>query len=207
MKSSRLVPIIIIVAIAAFVIYSMQGGSPDNHEATIQQERTEKAAFMKSNSGSPFLKDNIPFEELSYFPIDETYRVKASLQSIDHKKVVLLSTSDGQEQKYLEYAYAEFKLNGKDCRLLILELMDSGPQRGKLFLAFADETSGAETYGAGRYLDVKKVPAATSIILDFNLAYNPYCAYNDSYSCPFPPRENILKIPVVAGEKNYHPAQ
>jgi uncharacterized protein (DUF1684 family) len=82
--------------------------------------------------------------------------------------------------------------------------MDMGPLRGKLFLAFADATSGIETYGAGRYLDVKKVPAATSIELDFNLAYNPYCAYNENFSCPFPPKENVLKVAILAGEKSYH---
>jgi uncharacterized protein (DUF1684 family) len=73
-----------------------------------------------------------------------------------------------------------------------------------LFLAFADKTSAAETYGAGRYLDVKKVPGAASVTLDFNEAYNPYCAYNDGYSCPFPPKENILEVAIQAGERTYH---
>ena len=204
MKSSRIIPIILVLAIAAFVFYSMQGGAPENYQAEIQKDRDDKAEFMKSNDESPFLKDSIQFEALNYFPIDEKFRVKAKLESIDGKKVVLLVTSDGLEQKYLEYAYAVFELNETEHRLLILELMDMGPNRGKLFLAFADETSGNETYGAGRYLDVKKVPAATSVILDFNLAYNPYCAYNDTYSCPFPPKENILKTAINAGEKNYH---
>ncbi len=206
MKSSRLVPVILILAVAAFVIYSLQGGSSDeDYLASIQKDRNEKAEFMKSGNGSPFLKDSIPFTELLYFSVDAKYRVKAKLQPIEGKKVVILTTSDGNEQKYLEYAYAIFSLDGIENRLLILELMEMGPQRGKLFLAFADQTSGAETYGAGRYLDVKKVPAATSVILDFNLAYNPYCAYNDSYSCPFPPKENILNVSILAGEKNYHP--
>jgi uncharacterized protein len=206
MKSSRFVPFIIILAVAAFVIYSLQGGSSDeDYLASIQKDRNEKAEFMKSGNGSPFLKDSIPFTELHYFSVDAKYRVKAKLQPIEGKKVVILATSDGNEQKYLEYANAIFSLDGIENNLLILELMEMGPQRGKLFLAFADETSGAETYGAGRYLDVKKVPAATSVILDFNLAYNPYCAYNDSYSCPFPPKENILNVPILAGEKNYHP--
>jgi len=206
MKSSRLVPIIIILALVAFVIYSLQGGSTDEeYLANIQKDRNEKTEFMKSGNGSPFLKDSIPFTELHYFPIDQKYKVKAKLQPIDNKKVVILATSDDNQQKYLEYATAIFSLDGIENRLLILELMEMGPQRGKLFLAFADQTSGAETYGAGRYLDVKKVPAATSIILDFNLAYNPYCAYNDSYSCPFPPKENILSVSILAGEKNYHP--
>lgn len=205
MKSSRLVPLVLILAIAAFIIYSLQGGSStEDYTTSIQKERSDKEKFMKSGEGSPFLKDSIDFTGLHYFSIDEKYRIKAKLAPIENKKVIILSTSDGQEQKYLEYAVAEFTLDGLENSLLILELMEMGPQRGKLFLAFADETSGNETYGAGRYLDVKKVPAASSVILDFNLAYNPYCAYNDSYSCPFPPRENILKLAIKAGEKNYH---
>lgn len=205
MKSSRLVPLIILLAVIGFIIYSLQGGSSkEDYTASIQKDRSEKEEFMNSGEGSPFLKDSVPFTGLQYFPIDEKYRIKAALEPIEDKKVVILSTSDGKEQKYLEYAFATFSLEGIENKLLILELMEMGPQRGKLFLAFADETSGDESYGAGRYLDVKKVPAATSVVLDFNLAYNPYCAYNDSYSCPFPPKENILKIPIKAGEKNYH---
>ncbi len=205
MKSSRLVPLIILLAVIGFIIYSLQGSSSnEDYTASIQKDRSEKEEFMNSGEGSPFLKDSVPFTGLQYFPIDEKYRIKAALEPIEDKKVVILSTSDGKEQKYLEYAFASFSLEGIENKLLILELMEMGPQRGKLFLAFADETSGDETYGAGRYLDVKKVPAATSVVLDFNLAYNPYCAYNDSYSCPFPPKENILKIPIKAGEKNYH---
>lgn len=205
MKSSRLVPLIILLAVIGFIIYSLQGGSSkEDYPVSIQKDRSEKEEYMKSGDGSPFLKDSVPFTGLQYFPIDEKYLVKAKLEPIENKKVVILSTSDGKEQKYLEYAFATFTLEGIENKLLILELMEMGPQRGKLFLAFADETSGDETYGAGRYLDVKKVPAATSVVLDFNLAYNPYCAYNDSYSCPFPPKENILKIPIKAGEKTYH---
>lgn len=160
--------------------------------------------FMKGEAGSPFNQDSVPFNGLHFFPADVKYRVKAKLKPIDGKKVVILSTSDGKEQKYLEYAFAEFNLDETENRLLILEVMETGPQRGKLFLAFSDETSGRETYGAGRYLEVKKVPAAKSVELDFNLAYNPYCAYNDRYSCPFPPKENILKVAIRAGEMNYH---
>jgi hypothetical protein len=88
--------------------------------------------------------------------------------------------------------------------LLILESIESGPLRGTLFLAFADGTSARETYGAGRYLDVKKVVGAATVELDFNKAYNPYCAYADHFSCPLPPRENILDIAIRAGEKSYH---
>lgn len=206
MKKSKAISVIVIAAVAAFVIYSMQGNetTSEDYAAFIQKERTEMETFLKSGTGSPFSQDSISFDGLKFFPADVKYRIKAKLKPIDGKKVVLLATSDGKEQKYLEYAFAEFELDGVQNQLLILEVMEMGPQRGKLFLAFSDETSGIETYGAGRYLDVKKVPAAKSVELDFNLAYNPYCAYNDKYSCPFPPKENLLKTAIRAGEMNYH---
>jgi uncharacterized protein (DUF1684 family) len=116
----------------------------------------------------------------------------------------VLTTSTGEEERYLDYAWAIFDLDGTEHRLLVLEIMSMGPNRGKLFLAFADETSARETYGGGRYLDLKKIPAATTIELDFNKAYNPYCAYNENYSCPLPPPENLLKVAILAGEKSYH---
>ncbi len=205
MKRSNLILFIGLIAVITLIIYSLQGGkSAADYQAFVEKDRKDKEQYMKSGEGSPFLKDTIPFEGLKYFPVNEKFNIKAKLEPIEEKKVLILSTSDGKEQKYLEYAYAIFDLDGVENKLLILEVMDMGPQRGKLFLAFADESSGIETYGAGRYLDVKKVPAASSIDLDFNLAYNPYCAYTDSFSCPFPPKENILKVAILAGEKTYH---
>ena len=228
MKSSHILILVFIVSIIGFVFYSLSGGVSDKEYAhSIQQEREVKDAFMKNDSGSPFrsvralteeqtqqeeqtlVKEEVAdstevIEPLKYFPPDLKYILVANLEPIANKKIILLPTSDGKEQNYLEYAYAIFNLNGVECKLLILEIMDMGPQRGKLFLAFADATSAIETYGAGRYLDIKKVPGASSITLDFNQAYNPYCAYSDIFSCPFPPKENILKIAIKAGEKSYH---
>ena len=205
MKRSNLLLALGLIAVVAIIIYSLQGGkSAADYQAFIDKERKDKDEFMKSEEGSPFQKDTIPFEGLKYFPANEKYNIKAKLEPIEEKKVMLLGTSDGKEQKYLEYAYAIFDLEEVENKLLILELMDAGPLRGQLFLAFADATSGLETYGAGRYLDVKKVAAATSIEVDFNLAYNPYCAYNENFSCPFPPKGNVLKVAILAGEKSYH---
>ncbi len=205
MKRSNLFIFTGLIAVISLIFYSLQDGkSTADYQAFIEKERQEKDELMKSGDGSPLLADTIPFEGLKYFPVNEKYNIKAKLEPVEEKKVVLLGTSDGKEQKYLEYAYAIFDMDGIENKLLILELMDAGPLRGKLFLAFADESSGIETYGAGRYLDVKKVAAATSIDLDFNLAYNPYCAYTENFSCPFPPKENILKVAILAGEKTYH---
>ena len=206
MKFSQLISIIFVLGIVGFIFYSISGGeSKEEFAKQMQQKRAEKELFMKNDEGSPFKTDStIKFTTLHYFSPDINFRISANLIPIEHKKVVVLPTSDGLEKKYLEYAYAEFKLEGKENKLLILEIMDAGPYRGTLFLAFADETSAHETYGAGRYLDLKKIPGATSITLDFNQAYNPYCAYSDHFSCPFPPKENVLKIAIKAGEKSYH---
>lgn len=176
---------------------------PDAFAAATRAEWEQKEKFLREDPASPFRGQPGEFKAPSYFPPNMSYVVKARLVPIEEKKVRVVITSTGEQTQYLEYAWAMFSLHDRVNQLLILEIMDMGPTRGKLFLAFADETSARETYGGGRYLDVKKVPAATSIELDFNKAYNPYCAYNDSYSCPLPPRENILPIAIQAGEKSY----
>ncbi|MBY0434462.1 MAG: DUF1684 domain-containing protein [Cyclobacteriaceae bacterium] len=206
MKIKNILPVTLVVLIISVLLYSLSGSGEDEaaYIASIKTEREEKNTFLKTSEESPFKDSLDTFQGLSYFDIDSRYRVKAKLEPVKNKKVVLLGTSDGKENRYLEFAHAVFEIEGAEQRLLILEVMDMGPVRGTLFLAFADETSARETYGAGRYLDVKKVPGATSIELDFNKAYNPYCAYNDQYSCPLPPPENILRVAIKAGEKNYH---
>lgn len=204
MKTKNIIVILIVVVVVAGVYYSFTGNeTSEAYIAKIEQLRKEKNNSMQAGDDSPF-SDSIEFKGLEYFPIDAAYRFNAKLTEIDQKKTISLPTSDGKHKSYLTYAYAEFELDGIKNKLLILEIIDMGPYRGTLFLAFADKTSAHETYGAGRYLDVKKVPGASSITLDFNEAYNPYCAYNNNYSCPFPPNENILEVALRAGEKTYH---
>jgi len=195
----------ILLAISSLVYFSLSTGpSGEEYATSIQADRRRKNESMINGSESPFKDSKEPFDSLSYFPPDPRYRIVADLEPIRQKQVRLLITNRSAYQRYLDYAWATFQLDGQDCKLLILEVMDMGPNRGKLFLAFADETSTKETYGGGRYMDLKKVPAATTIELDFNKAYNPYCAYNHNYSCPLPPPENLLKVPILAGEKLYH---
>lgn len=204
LKNIILVGVVLIAVVSIY--YSFSGGeTSETYIAKIKTMREEKDHDMRTAADSPFAKDTTQtFKGLNYFSIDAAYRISAKLVAIENKKTILLPTSDGKEKSYLEYAYAEFEMQGVQNKLLILEIMDMGPYRGTLFLSFADKTSAKETYGAGRYLDVKKIPGATSVTLDFNQAYNPYCAYNDNFSCPFPPKENILTISIEAGEKTYH---
>lgn len=205
MKSKNVIFLIASVVVVISVIYSFRGGSDDAaYVEEIIKEREEKDRFMRTSKDSPFAKDPEDFKELVYYPPDPKYKIIADLNPIESKKTVTLATNDGKEENYLEYAYAEFDLDGYHHRLLILEVIDMGPFRGKLFFAFGDETSADETYGAGRYLDLVKVPGSRTITLDFNKSYNPYCAYNNDYSCPLPPSENLLRIPIRAGEKTYH---
>jgi len=205
MKSTYFFVILILAGVIAFVLYSLQGGqSPEDYADEIGRERTEKDRFMKDEKDSPFAGSKEGFHGLKYFSPDLKYKINAKLVPIENKKLIVLPTSDGLDKKYLEHAYAEFELDGNLNRLLILEITDPGPYRGTLFLAFADETSAMETYGAGRYLELKKMPGAYSVVLDFNKTYNPYCAYSANFSCPFPPKENILKVAIKAGEKSYH---
>jgi len=204
MKTKNIILIIVVVVVLIGIYYSLSGGeTSEAYIARVEQLRKEKDNTMQSGDASPF-GDSIKFKGLNYFPIDSKYRINAKLTEIDQKKAIVLPTSDGKQKTYLEYAYADFELDGIKNKILILEIMDMGPYRGTLFLAFVDKTSAGETYGAGRYLDVKNLPGATSITLDFNEAYNPYCAYNDNYSCPFPPKENMLEVAIKAGEKTYH---
>jgi uncharacterized protein len=206
MKTKNILLVVTVIISLVIIYYSFSGSeNSEAYVASIQKMREEKDNDMRTSSDSPFAKDTThTFKGLQYFPIDAAYRVQALLTPIQQKKAVTLPTSDGKEKSYLEYAYAEFEMQGQQNKLLILEIMDMGPYRGTLFLAFADQTSAIETYGAGRYLDVKKLPGSSSVTLDFNEAYNPYCAYNDEFSCPFPPKENILNIRIEAGEKTYH---
>jgi uncharacterized protein len=204
MKTKNIILIVVVVVALVSVFYSFQGSFDQAAFADeIKKEREDKDRFMRTSPSSPFAANPAAFQSLSYYPPDPKYKIVASLKPVKDKKPVSLATNDGKEQQYVEYAHAEFDLDGLHHSLLILEVIEMGPFRGQLFFAFGDETSADETYGAGRYLDLIKVPGASTITLDFNKAYNPYCAYSDKFSCPLPPAENLLSIPIRAGEKNY----
>ena len=205
MKAKNIIFLAAAAVVIVSLIYSFMGsGDQSVYIEEINKEREEKDRFMKSAKESPFKDNPESYKGLSYYSPDPKYRIIADLTPVENKELVTLATNTGEEQRYQQYAFAEFDLDGLHHRLLILEVVDSGPLRGKLFFAFGDETSAVETYGAGRYLDLEKVPGSSTITLDFNKAYNPYCAYISNYSCPLPPAQNLLTIPIKAGEKTYH---
>jgi uncharacterized protein (DUF1684 family) len=203
MKSSQLIILAIsLVAVAAIAYMFTAAESPEAYVEKIEKERERQFKFIRFNIESPLTEEQKrSFTKLTFFDIDPQYKVKARLIPIENKKVREVPLTDGSKQRYIEHAYAEFELGGKTNKLLLLQAMDEADKRN-FFLAFADATSAGETYGGGRYLNVRQ-DGKNSITIDFNLAYNPYCAYNPDFACPLPPKENLLEIPILAGEKNY----
>jgi uncharacterized protein len=205
MKPQNIIILLVFAVFVVTILYTVYGSKDQTaYINQIRKEREEKDRFMRTSRESPFADNPDAFTGLKYFPADLKYKITATLTPITQKKPVVLATNDGKEERYMEYAYAEFDFSGFRNKLLILEMIDMGPSRGKLFLAFGDGTSAETTYGAGRYLDVVKTTGSQTITLDFNKAYNPYCAYTEKYTCPLPPPENLLTIPIQAGEKAYH---
>jgi hypothetical protein len=118
------------------------------------------------------------------------------------REVLTFATSRGTEQRYLRYGHFEFAVEGTTARLHAYRAVHAHSAHESLFVPFRDATSTKETYGAGRYLDLPFEPPGVYEV-DFNRAYNPYCAYSDDFVCPFPPPENWLKVPIRAGEKTW----
>ncbi len=202
MFSNRRLPLILLVVLLSLIIwYSLPNSHPDHvsddYPAEILQARAQKNATFQDEEDSP-LKDPASFDSLSYYPINPEFQVRARLDYIRPARKVKVPNSQGSEEEYLKYARAYFKLNGKEVKLLMLRKSKEAPQ---LFLAFTDETSGGDTYGGGRYLDIPYQKGQIYAILDFNQAYHPYCLYNEDYVCPIPPRENHIQARIEAGER------
>ena len=171
----------------------------------LERERKIKDRFFRSSyPGSPVpFEDRGKFERLDYCPPDPAYRFELGLHEHEEKRIVRMAYTKGQEQDFLRWGEFRFKAGDKEQAI---EAYKSDPAEERLFILFRDATSGKETYGAGRYLDLKPdrdQAAEGKWMLDFNKAYNPWCVYSEDYTCPLVPRENWLEVPVYAGEKNY----
>ena len=167
-------------------------------------ERKEKDQSFKSGPESPLREEDKPkFHGLAYYAPDPAFRFKVTLHRHPTPETIRVATNTQEIRRALRYGYFEFDVQGQKCRLQVYRMLDDNETGGALlFIPFRDATSGKETYGGGRYIDLKE---NTSGIydLDFNRAYNPFCTYGRDYSCPFPPRENTLPVPIYAGEKNF----
>jgi uncharacterized protein (DUF1684 family) len=177
------------------------------YQQQVANERKKKNVEFKTGEKSPIpRKERRKFKGLHYFPVDSTYRVEAVFVRDSSQAPFKMKTTTARLPKYVKYGELHFTLQGKPYMLTVfqnLELIKKPEYKGYLFIPFTDETNGFDSYGGGRYIDFR-IPATEKVVLDFNSAYNPYCAYSPAYSCPIPPAENQLRIQILAGEKSYH---
>ena len=142
------------------------------------------------------------FESLLYFEPDPVYAVDARLVPFPDPEPVTMLTSRNLEKSFLRYAKIRFRLDGTEQELSAFKYWLEGEGSTILFIPFRDATSGKQSYGAGRFLEIEE-PEAEQFVLDFNLSFNPLCNYSPAYNCAIPPRENHLDVAILAGEKTY----
>jgi len=160
-----------------------------NPDKTILSE--EDLATLKEKGGLPF------------FPVNESYKVTADFKRYSQPEIIEFKTSTTRLVDYAAFGLATFELNGATHSLTLYRSTAANlplEYRNSLFLPMRDQTSGEETYGGGRYMDIE-IPEGDKIVIDFNKTYHPYCAYTMGYSCPVPPAENFLETRVEAGIK------
>ncbi len=171
--------------------------------AQIEKHRMAKDVSFKMSEDSPIPNDRkAKFQGLSYFPADLNYRFQVRLHRYDKKETFEIVTSTGALRKTVKYGYFKFDAGDSECVLQVYKLLDiQSDYPNYLFVPFLDATTGKESYPGGRYLDFEENDSGI-YDLDFNLAYNPSCAYGKAgYNCPIPPAENRLNIAMPAGEK------
>jgi len=168
----------------------------------IEMYQYEMNVFFADKKTSPLKeKDLKTFKKLHFFPTDESYKIVAQFERTPNETPFEMQTSTDRLPIYSQYGIASFTIDGKELSLRVYQnqkLILDPEYEDYLFIPFNDLTNGNETYDAGRYLDLE-IPNGDTITIDFNKTYNPYCVYNNRYSCPIPPRENNLDVAIKAG--------
>ena len=164
----------------------------------LQRFRADKDHFFTHDAHSPLTSEQRRhFKGLHYFPENHALRLEVEIEEYPAKETVKMQTTTGDTQTYTRFGRIKFSVEGQEVDLTVFTSRDG------FFLPFTDSLAGQETYGAGRYLELEPLGKG-KFLADFNHAYNPYCAYNDAWSCPMTPAENRLAVPVRAGEKVFH---
>jgi uncharacterized protein len=169
------------------------------------QEKLNKEYATREES--PLMDEDFKvFKGLDFYPIDEKFIIESSFVRTENEKVFKMKTTGTRTPEYVKYGELHFQFEGKKYKLNLyqnIELIKKEGYKDYLFLPFSDLTCGKESYIGGRYIDMR-IPKGDKVIIDFNKAYNPYCAYSHKYSCPIVPLENDLEIEIKAGVKKFH---
>jgi uncharacterized protein len=196
--------LLLILSIGSAPFKSM---AQSDYKAQIAHYRDSIDNYFRTDSHSPIDSADKPsFHGIHYYEIDSNYRIPFTFKRKKWGKQFLMKTTTDRLPAYKVYGTIEFKLDGKPQKLTLYQNLELKKRKGYedyLFCPFKDLTNGEDSYGGGRYIDFRMKDLENGII-DFNLSYNPYCAYNYRYSCPIPPKSNHLKIAVKAGVKKFH---
>lgn len=166
--------------------------------SVIDHLRQDKDFFLKTDRDSPIPEsERESFDGLKYFPYNDDLCFALDIDSFLWKSETMIPTNAGEEAAYVRYGRIRFPVNGVEQTLTVFQ------SEGGLFMPFIDATCEGESYAGGRYLEPEIDNATGKCLVDFNLAYNPFCAYSDEWSCPVPPAENRLSVRIEAGEKRY----
>ena len=198
--------IVFAAAVIGIIFYCLNDSKPNSsaYLAQLNKFRSEKNRSFRQAEESPLsTTQKADFDSLKYYPGEPTLIPHADISRNATPDTTLLQMSDNKSEKYLNWGQVKFTINNAPQQLRIY--LKANGTDSTLFIPFTDLTNGRETYGGGRYLDAP-IPKLNEpeITLDFNRAYNPYCAYNNEYSCPVPPAENRLQVAIAAGEKSFH---
>jgi uncharacterized protein (DUF1684 family) len=192
-----------IITILFFAISSAQ----EKKAETSQDFQNNLNKEYANKTESPLTEEDFKvFKTLDFYPINEKFTIEAKFVRTQNEKIFEMKTSTTRLPKYIKYGELSFIIDGKNFKLNVYQNIDLSKKEGYedyLFLPFSDLTCGKESYLGGRYIDMR-FPKSETVIIDFNKAYNPYCAYNHKYSCPIVPLENDLKIEILAGVKKFH---
>ncbi len=171
----------------------------------VNKFRQEKDNYMKTDASSPFKQDStIHFASLKYFPVDTEFLFKSKLYEYPEKDTIIVYGTKGEPRKAVKFGYVTFNYKKNPYKINVYKGVSSGGEE-YYSIWFTDRTTGGDTYGVGRYIDFEINPDSNYVYtIDFNLAYNPYCAYSAKYSCAVPTKEDYLNLAITAGEKKFH---
>jgi len=199
---------IFLLVVLPLVIFSCgKSYTPEQEKyiSEIEKYRETRDSEMNNDPNSPFNQDpKADFHSLKYYNVDPDYVFKSKLFEYPEKVTVNVFGTKGETRQALKYGYVTFNFKGKDHRLNVYR---GQTQNNQVYYSiwFVDNTTGKDTYGVGRYLDFEMNPDTNYIYtIDFNLAFNPYCAYSSKYSCAVPTKEDYIAMSIEAGEKNFH---
>ncbi|OGU36668.1 MAG: hypothetical protein A2068_00700 [Ignavibacteria bacterium GWB2_35_6b] len=197
---------IFIILFSVFIIFSCgKNYTPEEKDyiSKIEQQRIKDNEWYKNDPNSPFnKKGKVEFHDLKYYDVDPSFVFKSKLYEYGQKDTVTIYGTKGEPRETVRFGYVQINKDGKNYKIHVYE---SGEEQKYYSIWFTDKTTNETTYGVGRYLNFERASDPENIYtIDFNLAYNPYCAYTSNYSCAIPTKEDYIDLAIEAGEKKFH---